>query len=79
MHIQDLIARSKFGFGIAMAFQAGLHQPGIGFSNNRHCINLAVAGDATHPLVKMNAVIEINVVRQIMDADPLDGFVFAET
>jgi hypothetical protein len=44
-----------------------------------HLIDLAVTGRAAHAFVHVNAVIEINEVRQTMHANPLDGFISAIT
>ena len=79
MHRKNLIARSKVGSRIPVALEARVHRPCTGRDHYGQLIHLAMTGDATDALMDMDAVIEINVVRQIMDADPLDGFVFAET
>jgi hypothetical protein len=79
VHVKDLVARTQNRFRVAMAVQAPLHQQRRGLKHQRHLVDLPVTRRAAHAFVDVNAVIEINEVRQAMHADPFDGFIGAET
>ena len=55
-----------------MARQAPLHLERRILVGQRHIVDLAMAGRAAYALVHVNAVIEINVVREVMNPGPLD-------
>ena len=61
-----------------MALQAPFHLQRSVLPHQRHSIHRPVTRSATHALADMNAVIEVNVVGQIVDAGPHDGFAGAE-
>ena len=59
---------------IPMAFEAKGHAEGLGVVYFFHLVNASVALNATHPSVYVNGMIEINVVRRLVDADPRYGW-----
>jgi hypothetical protein len=75
IHVENLIARAENRFRIAMAVQAPMHQKRAGLKDQGHLVNLAVARGAANTFVDVNTVIEIDVVREAMDANPLDRFI----
>jgi len=79
IHVEDLIARAENRFWIAVAVQAPMHQKRAGLKHQGHLIDLAVARGAANTFVDVNAVIEIDVVREAMHANPLDGFIGSVT
>ena len=56
-----------------MAVQAPLHLERIFLIHQWHLVDSAVATGASDALVHVNLVIEVDVVRQVVDADPVDG------
>ena len=62
-----------------MAFKTPLHIQSILAPHKRHLIYATVASRAAHPLVHMNAVIEIDEARQIVHSRPLQRLSGAET
>jgi hypothetical protein len=79
VHIENLITRAQYRFRIAMTVQAPMHEQRRSLKHQRHLINFAVTRRAANALIHVNAVIEINVIREAMYAHPLDGFVGAIT
>jgi len=75
IHIENLVARPQHRFRIAVAIQAPMHQQRAGLKHQGHLVYLAVAGRAANAFVNVNAVIEINVVRQPMYAHPFNRFI----
>src|SRR5205085_466321 len=73
-HVEDLITWPKILFGSTMAVQAPLHLQGRIVVHQRHAIHGPVTGVATYSFVDVNAVIEVNKVRQIVDASPNQRF-----
>lgn len=53
-----------------MALQTPLHLKRRHLISERHLVNAAVTGRASHALVHMNAVVEVDELRQIMNARP---------
>ena len=58
-----------------MAVQAPMHQQRTGLKYQGHLVDLTMAGRAANAFVDVNAVIEIDVVREPMHTNPLDGFI----
>jgi len=58
-------------FGVSMTFQAPLHVQGIFSPHQGHLVHLPVTFDAANSFVDVDAVIEINVIRQIVNSGPL--------
>jgi len=63
-HVVNLIERPQRHLGVAMAVQTPLHQQRICLEHQRHLVHAAVARRAAYALIYVNAVIEINVIRQ---------------
>ena len=55
---------------IAMAIQTPPHAQRLGLVNLLHLIDPSVALDATHAMVHMGLMAEVNVLRQIVNLDP---------
>ena len=55
-----------------MAIQTPFHAEGFGFPHQGHPVDPTVTGFAADPLVDMNAVIEINEIRNVVHTDPFD-------
>jgi hypothetical protein len=77
-HIEDLVFLAHKLFGISVTAQTPLHLQRRRLVSDRHLIDAAVAGRTTDAFVHMNAVIEIDVVGQIVNAPPLDRFARAK-
>ena len=75
IHVKYLISWPEHLFGPAMAVEAPLHQQGVGLKNQRHLVNFSVTGRAANAFIDVNAVIEIDEIRQMVHPDPLDGFI----
>jgi hypothetical protein len=63
---------------MTVAIQAPFHQQWRSLEHKRHLIDTAMAGRAAHTFVHVNAVVEVDKIRQAVNADPLDGFIGAE-
>jgi hypothetical protein len=75
IHVENLIAWPQNRFRVAMAVQTPLHQQRRRLKHERHLVHLPVAGRAANTFVDVNAVIEIDVIRQPVDANPLNRFI----
>lgn len=73
IHVVSLRERALEFLRVLMALQAPLHEEGIGPEGERHLVDLSVAGRAANTFVNVNGVIEVNVVRQDVNAVPEDG------
>jgi hypothetical protein len=79
IHIENLISRTQILFGIAVAFQTPLHIQGRSLKHQGHLVDRTVARGAANAFIDVNAVIEINVVREAMHTHPLNGLIGAIT
>ena len=61
-----------------MTLEARVHRPCPGRDHYGQLIHLPMTGDAANALMNMDAVIEINVVRKIVDACPFNRSPFLE-
>src|SRR6185503_787146 len=77
-HREDLFARANVVLGIAVTVDTPFHLERVLLPHERHLIDAPMAGLAAHPLLHVDAVIEVHEVRQVVDADPLHRLVFAE-
>jgi hypothetical protein len=75
IHVENLVLWSQHLLGIVVAVQAPLHQQRTRLKYQWHLIDLPVARRATHSLVDVNAVIEVNEVCQAVHSDPFDGLI----
>ena len=70
-HIENLIARTKIILRRAMTAKAPLHLQGFLLIHQRHLVDGAVAGIASHTLRHVNAVIEKDEIGQLIHPRPL--------
>ena len=77
-HIENFVLRTHKFFRVAMTTQTPFHLQRRSLVSNRHLIDATVARRTTDAFVHMNAVIEICVVRKVVNSDPLDWFAGAE-
>lgn len=61
-----------------MTFKTPLHLQSRNLVGNRHLIDTAVTCRAADTFIHVNAVVEISVVRKIVNSDPLDRLACAE-
>ena len=61
-----------------MAVEAPAHRERRGLAHQRHLVDAAVAGRAADAFGDMDAVIEVDVVRKVMDAPPAQRPVLGE-
>ena len=62
-----------------MAIQTPLHREGLDLGHNFHGVDAAVTGDATDTTCDVDAVVEVNKIRQVVNAFPHDWHVLFET
>ncbi len=55
-----------------MALEAPLHLERLGLHDQRHLVHPTMAALAAHPFGDVDSVIEVDVVRQVVDPRPLD-------
>src|SRR5215469_2077679 len=78
LHVENLVARAQESFRLAVTAKTPLHlQRGV-VEHQGHAVDRPVTGVAAHALGDMNAVIEIDEVREIVDPGPDQGFAAAE-
>ena len=72
IHIENIFLLAQILFRRTMAIEAPLHLQRVGLEHQRHLIHLPVTRRAADALVHVNAVIEIDVIRQAMHFNPLN-------
>lgn len=72
-HVGDLVHRPQVFFGVAVAVEAPLHAERLILLYNVHRINSAMARDTSDTAANMRGMIEIGVIRQVVNANPMDG------
>ena len=77
LHVVDLALWPDEFFRFAVTCDTPLHLERIFLKYRRHFIDRTVARRTTDALCYVNAVIEIGVFRQIMNAFPFDGLIIA--
>jgi hypothetical protein len=60
-------------FRVAVTFETPAHTQRLGVVDNGHFVDLAVAFHTTHPTIHMNRMVEVRVVWNLVELDPLDG------
>ena len=70
VHGKYLVARPDIAGRIPVAFQTPFHRQSVLSPHQGHGVDLSMTSDAADSLRDMDAVIEIDVVRQIVDAIP---------
>src|SRR6266404_1460557 len=73
VHAEHLGARPNKTLRPAVAVQTPFHQQRLILPGERHSIDASMTGNAADPLFHVDAVIEIDEVRQIVNALPLEG------
>src|SRR5262245_7038243 len=68
--VEDLLARPHVLLRLAVAVQTPVHVQRVHLPGQRHLIDAAVTGDTTDPLFDVNAVVEVDEARQLVDAVP---------
>src|SRR5690606_40355803 len=71
LHVEDLTAGPELRRRVPVTLQAPAHGHGLRLERGRHLVDPAVAARATDAVVHVNAVIEVDVVGQVVDAVPL--------
>jgi hypothetical protein len=79
MHGENLVVRTNKSSRIAMTFQTPLHGQSVFPPRQRHLVDRAMAGYAANAFVEMNAVVEVNIVWQVVHPYPRDGRIVPET
>ena len=77
VQIENFFRRAQEVFRSTMALKAPSHAEWFCFINDRHFINCAMTAVTADPTVYMDGMIEIGVVRKLVNADPwnwLAGF-----
>ena len=70
--IVNFFERTKIDLGRTMAIETPTHRVGLRLIDDLHFVDVAMAALAGNPPVDVGGVVEINVVRCLVDAHPLD-------
>src|SRR5690606_28270590 len=79
LHVVDLRLRPDKLLRFAVARKAPFHLERILLIDRGHIVNLAVASRTPDSLCNVNAVVEVGVLRQVVNAFPFNRLVIAET
>ena len=71
LHVEDLFARAYELFRVAVTLKTPLHLKRRDLIGKRHLVNTPVAGRTAYALVHVYAVIEIDELRQVVNARPM--------
>ena len=71
VQIENFIARADVFFRRAMAVETPFHIQRVRLPGERHLIQLTVTRCAADAVVDMNAVVEKNKIRRVVDAIPV--------
>src|SRR6185503_14217502 len=74
VHVINSFLRAQETFRVAMTLQTPLHLQWRGLKRDRHLVDLAMTRRTANAFVHMNAVIEISVIRKVVDANPFKRF-----
>src|SRR5438477_2335220 len=66
-HVENLLYRTEIFFGISVAVQAPFHQQRRHLVGKRHLVDTAMTRRTADAFVNVNAVIEIDKTRQVID------------
>ncbi len=77
-HVEDIVRGSDKFLGASVTAQTPLHLQRRSLESDGHLIDTTVASGAADALVHMNAVIEIRIVGEIVDPNPLDRLAAAK-
>src|SRR2546422_2205360 len=78
LHVEDLVLLAHKFFGVPVTAQAPLHLQRRSLISDRHLVHPAMTRRAADAFVHVNAVIEIDVVGEIVDTPPLNWFTRAK-
>lgn len=70
VQIINLVKRPEVGRRVAVAIEAKGHAEGLRMAHLRHLVDLPVAGDAAHPAIHMDGVIEKLEIRRPVNLHP---------
>ena len=76
-HLEHLIFGPQKIFGMPVTIKAPRHMEILRFPGQRHLINAAMTRLATNAFIHVNTVIEVDEVRQAIDAVPTDRTIIA--
>src|SRR5690606_11958616 len=76
-HRKDFVARPEIAFRLAMAIETPGHVQRFGLGHHRHLVNPTVTGFAADTLAHMDGVIEVDMICEIVDANPGQRLRFA--
>ena len=79
IHIENLILRSQIPLRISVALETPLHIQRRSLEHQRHLVYRPVAGRAAHTLIHVNAVVEVNIIRQTVYLYPVNRLFAAIT
>lgn len=71
--VGDLIKRAECLLGIAVTIETEGHAQRFRMVDDRHLVDAPVTLHTTHPAVDVGGVIEMGVIRHLVDLHPLDG------
>ena len=74
-HRVDVFSRAQVLLRIAVAIDAPAHVERVLFPHQRHLVDAAVAAFAAHALLHVHRVVEVDELRQVMQAHPRNGLV----
>src|SRR4029079_13747499 len=77
-HVEDLVARADVFRRVAVAIQAPPHHQRVLLVHQRHAVDAPVARGAADALGDVDAVVEVDEVRQVVHAGPFERPVLAE-
>src|SRR6476620_8005887 len=77
-HRRDFAAWPDVVLGVPVTVQAPLHLQRVDLLHQRHLIDATMTGLATHPLLHVNSVIEVDEVGQVVHTDPVKRLVVTE-
>jgi len=79
VHVEDFRLRPEVAFRLAMAFQTPFHLERRGLIDERHFVHAPVARRAPDTFGDMDAVVEIDVIGQVVNARPFNRLIVAPT
>ena len=79
LHVEYLLRRAQTFFRVTMAIEAPSHVQWLRLPGDRHFINAAMASGAADAFIYMDTVIEVDVIREIINACPVNRLPGLET
>src|SRR5262249_38509681 len=74
-HVRDLVLRTQVLHRIAVALEAPAHADRLIDPHDVHLVDAPVARHAPDPRGEVRRVVEVRVIGQLVELDPLDGHV----